>query len=157
MADLEVRGTEEFVRVAKALNAQGSAGRGLKKELMTAIKAAAKPMENEVRDHVAQYLPDRYAPIISKGLVVRPSQKTTGKSVGLKLLGYAPGQSRRRQIKVIDGGTLRHPVYGNREAWVDQKVKKGFWSEPLQRAREKPAKEIRRAIQTVAEKIKKAG
>lgn len=153
MADIDIGGKEQFVRVAKALNAQGSAGRGLKKELMTAIKAAAKPMENEVRDHVAQYLPDRYAPIISKGLVVRPSQSTRGKSLGLKLVGYAPGQSRRRQIKVIDGGTLRHPVYGNREAWVDQKVKPGFWSTPLDNAREKPAKEIRRAIQTVAAKL----
>jgi hypothetical protein len=153
MADFEVTGTQQFVKLAQALNAQGSAGRGLKKELMTAIKDAAKPMEKEVRDHVAQYLPDRYAPIISKGLVVRPSQSTRGKSVGLKLVGYAPGQSRRRQIRVIDGGTLRHPVYGNREAWVDQKVKPGFWSEPLEAARDKPAVEIRRAIQKTISKL----
>jgi hypothetical protein len=153
MADVEVTGTQQFVRLAKALNAQGSAGRGLKKELMDAVKAAAKPMENEVRSHVAQYLPSGYAPIMAAGLVVRPSQSTRGKSVGLKLTGYAKGVTRRRQIRVIDNGTLRHPVYGNREAWVDQRVKPGFWSEPLENSREKPAVEIRRAIQKTISKL----
>lgn len=153
MADFEITGTQQFVRLAKALNAQGSAGKGLKRELMAEIKDAAKPMEDEVRNHIAQYLPDRYAPLIARGLVVRPSQKTTGASVGLKLLGYAPGQRRRRQIGVIDKGTLRHPVYGNRGTWVGQKVRPGFWSEPLERARDKPAVAIRRAIQRAISKL----
>jgi len=157
MADLEITGTEQFVRVAKALNAQGSAGKGLKRELMTAVKKAAKPMEDEVRDHVAQYLPSGYAPVIAKGLVVRPSQSTRGRSIGLKLIGHAKGRSKRRHIRVIDRGTLRHPVFGNTEVWVDQRVRPGFWSKPLAAAREKPAKEIRRAIQAVARKIERAG
>lgn len=157
MSDLKITGTEEFIRVAKALNAQGSAGRGLKRELMAAVKAAAKPMEDEVRDHVAQYLPSGYAPIIARDLVVRPSQSTRGNSIGLKLKGHAKGVTRRRHVRVIDKGTLRHPVWGNREAWVDQRVRPGFWSTPLTNAREKPAKEIRRAIQAVARKIERAG
>jgi hypothetical protein len=156
MADVKITGTEEFVRVAKALNAQGSAGKGLKREMMAAIKKAAKPMEDEVRDHVGQYLPSGYAPVIAKGLVVRPSQATRGRSIGLKLVGHAKGRSKRRHIKVIDGGTLRHPVWG-RAPWVDQSVKPGFWSKPLAAAREKPAKEIRRVIQEVARKIERAG
>lgn len=147
MADLEITGTEQFVHLAKALNAQGSAGRGLKRELMGAIKTAAKPMEQAVRDHVAQYLPSGYAPVMAAGLVVRPSQSTRGNAVGLKLTGYAKGVKKRRHIRVIDRGTLRHPVYGNSGAWVDQKVKPGFWSTELEQSREKPATEIRRAIQ----------
>lgn len=153
MADLEITGTEEFVRVAKALNAQGSAGKGLKRELMAAIKTAAKPMEDEVRDHVSQYLPSGYAPVIAKGLVVRPSQSTRGSSIGLKLVGHAKGRSKRRHIKTIDAGTLRHPVWGG-APWVNQRVRPGFWSQPLAAARERPAKEIRRAIDAVARKIK---
>lgn len=156
MADLEITGTEEFVRVAKALNAQGSAGKGLKRELMAAIKSAAKPMEDEVRNHVAQYLPGAYAGVMASDLVVRPSQVTRGNSVGLKLRGHAKGRSRRRHVKTIDGGTLRHPVWG-RAPWVNQSVKPGFWSKPLTDAREKPAKEIRRVIQEVARKIERAG
>jgi hypothetical protein len=147
MADFETSGTEQFVRVARALNAQGSAGRGLKRELMGAIKTAAKPMEQAVRDHVRQYLPSGYAPVMAAGLVVRPSQSTRGTAVGLKLTGYAKGVKQRRHIRVIDGGTLRHPVYGHSRVWVNQRVKPGFWSTELEQSREKPAVEIRRAIQ----------
>ena len=49
MADVKVTGTENFLRVAKALNAQGKAGKGLWKELNGALKDAAKPMEQAVR------------------------------------------------------------------------------------------------------------
>lgn len=153
MGDLEVTGTQEFVRLARALNAQGSSGKGMKRELMAAIKTAAKPMEDEVRDHVSQYLPSGYAPVIARGLVVRPSQSTRGSSIGLKLVGHAKGRSKRRHIKTIDAGTLRHLVWG-RAPWVNQRVRPGFWSQPLAAARERPAKEIRRAIDAVARKIK---
>lgn len=151
--ELEVTGTQQFINLAKTLNAQGSAGRGLKKELMDAVKAAAKPMENEVRIHVDQYLPSGYAPLMSAGLVVRPATATRGSSVGLKLTGTAKGVTRKRHVRVIDLGTLRHPVHGNKAVWVDQRVKPGFWSEPLGNSRELPAVEIRRAIQRTINKI----
>lgn len=153
MADFEVRGTEQFVQLARALNAQGSAGKGLKRELMAEIKTAAKPMENEVRRDLPQYLPKRYARVLAANLVVRPSQKTTGNSAGLKLTGYAKGQSRRRQVNPIDAGILRHPVFGNRKVWIAQRVKAGFWSIPMERSRDKPAVAIRRAIQNAIRKL----
>lgn len=153
MADFEITGTQQFVHLAKALNAQGSAGKGLKRELMAEIKDAATPMTNEVRSHVAQYLPSGFAPTVAAGLVVRPSQSTRGSSVGLKLVGFAKGQSRRRQIGAMNSGILRHPIYGHRKTWSTQPVKAGFWSEPLERARDKPAAAIRRAIQRAISKL----
>jgi hypothetical protein len=48
---------------------------------------------------------------------------------------------------------LRHPVHGNKEAWVDQKVKPGFWSKPLEDSRDKPAVAIRRAVQKTISKL----
>jgi len=157
MADFKISGTEEFLRVARALNAQGSAGRGLWKELNDGLKRAAKPMEDEVRKHLGKYLPGRYAPLMRSSLVVRVSRSTRGNAAGLKLIGTAKGASRKRHVRVIDQGTLRHPVFGNREVWVDQRVKPGFWSTPLENSREKPAREISRAIQNTASKIERAG
>jgi hypothetical protein len=153
MADFEVTGKQQFVGLAKALNAQGSAGKGLKRELMAEIKTAAKPMENEVRAHLPAYLPNRYAAILAASLVVRPSQSTRGSGAGLKLTGYAKGKGRRRQVNAVEGGVLRHPAWGNRKAWVAQKVKPGFWSEPMERSRDKPATAIRRAIQNAIRKL----
>lgn len=151
--DLRITGTEQFVTLAKKLNAQGKQGRGLWRELNTQLKSAAEPMIDVVKAHIADYLPDRYAKVLRTGLTVRVSRSTKGNSAGLKLVGTAKGVKKKRHVKVIDGGTLRHPVYGNPEAWVDQPVKPGFWSTPLDTSREIPAKLIRRAIQDTIRKL----
>lgn len=153
MSDLKITGTEEFLRVARSLNAAGSQGRGLWKELNTAIQGAAVPMTDAVKAHLDRYLPDRYATVLRRDLVVRPSRSTRGASAGLKLVGHAKGARRRRHVREIDAGTLRHPVYGNRGTWVDQGVLPGFWSKPLLEASEKPAREIHHAIERTAAKI----
>lgn len=152
MGDIEVNDHGEFLRVAKALHAQGTAGQGLRKELRAELKEAAKPMEAAVLEHISQYLPSGYAPVMAAGLKVRPSQSLRGSGAGLKLTGYAKGVTRRRHIRVIDRGTLRHPVWGNREAWVSQKVKPGFWSEVLSKS-DVPLDKIREAVRNVASKL----
>ena len=152
--DLEFRGAkQQFVAVAKKLNAQGSAGRGLWKELNRELKDAAQPMIDVVERHLADFLPDRYAKVVRTTLTVRVSRSTKGASAGLKLVGTAKGVKKRRHLQVINNGTLRHPVYGNPEAWVDQGVKPGFWSQPLDMNREIPATHIRRAVQSTIRKL----
>lgn len=151
--DLEVTGTEQFVTLARKLNAQGKQGRGLWRELNSQIKEAAKPMTDEVLRHIDDYLPSGYAPVMRRDLTVRVSRSTKGAAAGLKLVGVAKGVRRKRHTRVINDGILRHPVYGNPDAWVDQRVKPGFWSTPLNNAREIPAKHIRRAIQNTIRKL----
>lgn len=151
--DLDITGTEQFVSLAKRLNAQGKAGRGLWKELNAQMANAAQPMIAVVKRHLSDYVPDNYAGVLSTALTVRVSRSTKGASAGLKLVGAAKGVKKKRHIRVINDGTLRHPVYGNPEAWVDQGVRPGFWTTPLSNSREIPAKEIRRAVQNTLRKI----
>lgn len=151
--DLEITGTEQFVALAKRLNAQGKAGRGLWKELNAQMANAAQPMTAVVKRHLPDYLPDGYASVLRPALTVRVSRSTKGASAGLKLVGTAKGMKKRRHVKVINDGTLRHPVYGNPAAWVNQRVRPGFWTQPLNTAREIPATEIRRAIQNTIRKL----
>jgi hypothetical protein len=73
--------------------------------------------------------------------------------VGLVLAGYAKGKKSRRYVRAINDGTLRHPAYGNRQAWVAQRVKPGFWDVPMANAKEKPTREIQEAMERVAQKI----
>lgn len=151
--DLEITGTQQFVSLAKRLNAQGKAGRGLWKELNTQMANAAQPMVDVVKRHISDYLPDTYAAVLRPALTVRVSRSTKGSATGLKLVASAKGVKKKRHIRVINDGTLRHPVYGNAEAWSDQGVRPGFWTQPLTTTREIPAKEIRRAIQNTIKKI----
>lgn len=152
MADLEITGTEQFVRMAKKLNEQGKAGRGLWRELNSQLKESAEPMADAVKNHLGHYLPNRYAGVLKGALVIRVSRSTRGNSPGLKLVAKAKGRGKNRHIRVINDGTLRHPVFTTK-VWVDQGVRPGFWTEPLIESREIPAKHIRRAIQTTIRKI----
>lgn len=151
--DLKITGTQQFVTLAKKLNAQGKQGRGLWRELNTQLKQAAEPMIDVVKLHLSDYLPDRYAKVLRTSLTVRVSRSTKGDAAGLKLVGVAKGVKKKRHIKVINDGTLRHQVYGNPEVWVDQPVRPGFWSTPLDSARAIPAKQIRRAVQNTIRKL----
>lgn len=152
--DFEFRGAkQQFVAAAKRLNAEGKAGRGLWKELNTAIRDSVEPMTDTVLRHLEHYLPDNYAKTLRRTLTVRVSRATRGASAGLKLVGVAKGRSRKRHVRVINDGVLRHPVYGNTEVWVDQSVKPGFWSDPLNASRDIPAKEIRRAVARTIKRI----
>ena len=155
MGDIEIRGVDEFVRVAKELRAMGKEGRGLQRELKAAIQSAAEPMVDEVRRKADQYLPDRYAEVLRQDLVAKQSWKTRGKQIGLRIT--AKGRRHRRVVRNINEGVLRGPTFGNWAAARDQSVRSGFWDEPLMDAREKPARAMRRAIQDVADKIRKAG
>jgi hypothetical protein len=152
--DVEIRGAkQQFLSLAKRLNEQGSSGKGLWKELNSEIKTAAKPMSDTVLRHLENYLPDRYAKVLRATLTIRVSRATRGAAAGLKLVGVAKGRSRKRHVKTIDQGTLRHPVWGNVEVWVDQSVKAGFWSNTLDQTRDIPAKAIRRAVANTARKL----
>lgn len=152
--DLEFRGAKDaFVGLAKRLNAQGKQGRGLWRELNAQMRDAAQPMTDFMLRHLQEFLPDNYAAVLRKTLTVRVSRSTKGGAAGLKLVGTAKGVKKKRHVKVINDGTLRHPVYGNPEAWVDQPVKPGFWTQPLNLSREIPATQIRRAVQETIRKV----
>lgn len=152
--DLEFPGAKQmFVATAKRLNAQGKEGRGLWRELNASMKAAAQPMTDVVLRHLGDFLPDNYAAVLRHSLTVRVSRSTKGDAAGLKLVGTAKGVKKKRHVKVINDGTLRHPVYGNPEAWVNQRVRPGFWTQPLTMTREIPATQIRRAVQNTIRKL----
>lgn len=151
--DLEITGTEQFVSLARRLNAQGKAGRGLWNELNAQMRDAAKPMTDVVLRHLGDYLPNRYAGVLRAGLTVRVSRSTKGASAGLKLVGTAKGVKKKRHVQVINNGILRHEVYGDPNVWVDQHVRPGFWSDTLTSTREIPATQIRRAIQNTLKKL----
>lgn len=151
MVQLSVDGADKFAAVAKTLKQAGD--KDLKKELRAAIASAVEPMTDEVRDQVAQYLPTRYAPLLADSLKTRQSWRTSGSTIGLVLTGSAKGRRQRRHVQAINAGVLRHPVFGNRNVWVAQPVRRGFWDEPMTAAKRQPAREIGKALDRIARRL----
>jgi hypothetical protein len=155
MPGVEVRGQYQLRLLSARLREAGREGQGLRRELYKAITKAAKPLAAEIRDpaHLAAYLPNRYAAVLASDLSVT-TQKRFGKdpSVAIK----AKGRAKKRKVKQLDErGVLTHPVFGDRQVWVEQTshVKPGFFTDPAQKAMPGIRAEVLSAMHDTTQKI----
>ncbi len=128
-------GPEQLRLLSARLRAAGTEGRELRRELYKAVNEAAKPLAEEIRgyDHLAPYMPNRYAAVLAADVRVTAS-KSTGRNPGVSI--KARGRRHRRKVIRLNDGILTHPVFGDREKWVDQTrgVRPGFFTDPAERA-----------------------
>lgn len=151
MADITITGADKFARVSKDLKNAGD--KELRKELYRGINRAVKPLTKSVKDSTTDYLPRRYAVELSKSLRIRASRRT-GKNPGIRLIAKAktPG-GKDRDLVSLNRGRLRHPLYGSRKHWYDQKVSPNFWDDPLLKGVSDARKEIVKTLDDVAKKL----
>lgn len=139
-ADFEIRGAQDLARLSKALK---DAGRNdLRKELLKGVRESGASTVLEIRESALENLPRRgglAAKVAAEKASVRSTYAASGARVSL----------RRKRGRGLNAGRLRHPVYGNRENWVQQSVNQGWFDDPIRDA----APGIRRKIEAVIERI----
>ena len=147
--EVEVRGDVEKLRaLSRRLKAQGE--KGLTKELRSGISRAAKPLQADVRAGIPQYLPSGYAPVLQGALRLRTSITQSG----VRITAAGKGKRRPREVRRMDGGVLRHPVFGRyRDPWVNQAVRPGFFRAPIQAGAPQVRTQIKQVIDAVATKL----
>ena len=138
-------GAAQLAALAKALKDAGN--KGLQRELTKGITQAVKPLKAAVAASARAKLPS------SGGLAERaagiPIRSRRNKS-GLRVV--ATGRGGMKNVKALDAGTVRHPVYG-RSAWVSQSVTPGFWTEPTEELAPEVRAQVEKAMDVVARKI----
>jgi hypothetical protein len=128
-ADLRIEGSEKLGALSEALRRYGVVE--LEQELFDGIVKSVEPLVEAVKKSLKNYLPDRYAEELARTLVDK-AVRLAGTNPGVRLTASAKtGRGKQRDLASLNRGRLRHPLYGNREWWFDQEVKKGFWDEPL--------------------------
>lgn len=118
---------QQFAKLAKAT---GAASKDLKKELRQGLNRAVKPLGARAKEGISRYVPSGYAPILRRSFRTSTRISLTG-NPRVTLRGKAKGRHKDRRVDAIDKGILRHPTFANREAWVAQKIRSGFWSDPM--------------------------
>lgn len=151
MLDVQIQGADELESLAKRLKAAGDGD--LRKELLAAIRKATHRLPADVRASAMRQLPR------SGGLAARVAggrlttrTRLTGSSAGVKF-----ESSGIYNLRNINSGKIRHPVFGRPDSWVAQKVDAGWFSEPVDEAAPEVRDEIQRAMRDVADKITKSG
>ncbi len=141
MSDFRVTGAEDLEAVAKRLKQAGSGE--LRKELLRGIRQTNKPTIADIRASARDRLPHGggLADIVARSSIGTRT-RLSGKNVGVEIKGTS---GRLRNLRNLNAGRLRHPLFGNRKHYYEQPVEPGFFDDPI----EKRADEIRRGIEEV--------
>lgn len=139
---IQVEGVQVFTALARALKTYGD--KGLRSEFYAGINSSTKPLIADVRTSAINRLPSKggLGPRVAKSKITT-KRRMSGKAAGVRISGAST-----YDLRSIDRGRVRHPVFGH-PPWVNQKVKPGFWTEPLQAG----APQVRRALEKVLNDI----
>lgn len=150
MASIE-DGARDLELVARRLK---ETGRGdLRKELLAGIRKEGKETVKDIKRSAADVLPHRggLAALVSRSSFgVRT--RLSGGGVGVRIQGTSRSV---KSLRALNAGRLRHPVYGNRQVWVEQQVEPGWFDKPVERDADNIRRGIDRVLHDVARRIER--
>ncbi len=147
-------GLQELRVIASRL--RKAAARDLVVELRKAQRKAFQPLQKEIKAEALATLPKlgSYNAVMSKAVKV---SVTTG--VGRTALNarvYAKGKGEERDVRQVNAGILRHPLFGHRKSWHTTRVRPGFVDRPVKALSDRVLKECADAAQKLNESIARA-
>lgn len=114
----------------------------LKKAMTREIRDEAKPAIAAVKENARTSLPRAggLAALIARSRF-RTSIKTGKNTAGVQIVAKDS-----HDIRAINRGKVRHPVWGNRKVWVLQSVEPGWFDEPIEDRADAMREAIARAV-----------
>ncbi|SRR6266508_3324220 len=152
MLDVRVTGAQELREVVRDLRVVGD--KDLKRELYRALNRAVKPLKADVKAEVPRRMPAKYAAVLGKSMKLASSIRT-GRTAAVTIKASAKGKVENRDVRALDRGILRHPLFGNRRKWYTTHIKPGFFTDPLEKGAHKVRVELVQAINVVARKLQR--
>jgi hypothetical protein len=162
--EVRVDGAATLHRVAAKMRAEGN--KDLAREMGEALSKATDPIRTKIRESAAQTMPREggYEAAFSKSLRFRNARKTQGASATVTLTTYADGTSERRDIRALEAGNLRHPVFGRSRPgarkgervanpWSVTSIRAGFHKRGTKDAMDEVQKKMESVIQDFAHKL----
>lgn len=140
------RGSQKLDALAHRLEAAGRSD--LEEELDAELRKPARRLRSAVYASVPPHMPVGYETPLATSLRFRDDVRTGGSGGRVRV-----AMSSRRDIAALEEGRLRHPVYGNQNVWVVQRIRPGFWSEPTERVMGEVQDGMIAALDRVAAKI----
>lgn len=147
MVEIIVRGAEDLATLSKALRQVGD--KELRRELFASLQRATKPTREKVRQSLASDLPQRGG-LAALMAASRLSTRTRagGRNPTVRIEAKAP-----HDLRGMDRGRLRHPVWGSRERWADQSIEPGVFSRPIEEDAPAIRDELMAGMESVARKF----
>ena len=126
--EFEVSGSARLHEVAARIRAVGD--KGLGREMASALRTVAAPVQEAVRDESDRVMPQRggYRALLAESLRFRTRLTSGPRNARLRLVLFADGKAERRDVVRLNRGELRHPIFGKRwRPWAATSIRSGFF------------------------------
>ena len=136
MVDLRITGADQLKKLGADFKKAGAGD--LRKEMLAEFRAEARPLIVDVRRSAGDVLPRRggLAARVARS-TIRAANRLSGSAVGMRITA-----NNSISLRQVDAGTVRHPLFGNRNFWYTQPVTPGWFDKPFQ----KNVDELRRRV-----------
>lgn len=162
--EVRVSGAASLHRLAARMRAEGR--KDLLKEMGDALSKAADPIKEKIRAEASEVMPAEggYKVTFDKSLKFRTQRKGADAASDVTLTTYATGTGERRDIRALNKGVLRHPVFGRSRAgkrkgerianpWAVTSIRSGFWDRGIKGAADEAEKHMRDVIDDYARRL----
>lgn len=141
----EIRHVQGLIRIAPAQ---------IQAQIARSVRPIMRRIEPEVKTE-AGTLPRRggYAPLMARAVRVRTQVRQSGHRIIARADVSARGKREERDVRAVNAGILRHPVFGRRKVWRVTNVLPGFVNRPIDRARDRIVDAVKEARDDAAERI----
>lgn len=145
MPSIEITGGDQL-RVIAARFRREAAG-DMDRELEDALVRASVPLRADAKASALAKLPHRGGLNL---LVADATMVVVRRVGGIRIVAHGISQ-----LAKTNAGSVRHPVYGSREAWVTQLIPRArdWFYKPMQDGAGKVEAELKKALDRVARKI----
>lgn len=148
---LEIRGSDDVDALVSRIRTHADA-KALRKELYAGLNRVTKGVREDMKASIGPSLPSRGG---LAALVMAKASLTTGAVSGRNAGVRIRARHKSYDLKRLNEGRLRHPVFGNRGVWVQQTagVNPGFLDESFEKARPEIARGVKRVLDDIARKV----
>lgn len=151
--DIRVDGAAKLRKLAAQFRREGN--KDLSREMSRAVSNAIEPIRRTVRASASEVMPAEggYKAVFDKSLKFRTSQRGGENTAQVQLITYASGKDERRDIRALDKGNLRHPIFGRSRPgrhkgervanpWAVTKIRAGFFKRGTDNAMDEVEKNL---------------
>lgn len=167
--EVTLLGSAQLKKLAAQIQAEGD--KGLGRQMATALRRVAKPIQAAVDAEYETGLPKRggYQGTWTKSMKWRTELRGQARSASFRLLLFGEGTHERRDIRALESGRLRHPVYGRHRRirrgvrrgsrdpnpWAVTSVKGGYWERGTDNAADDVEREMIKVLDDFTSRLAK--
>lgn len=151
---MPVEGIEGLAALAKDLRAAGN--KEMTKELRKGCQRAVRPLKEAARQGALDELPSSgglAAEVAASTFTGRVSLLGRDPRITLEGKGLVNDKGGRHDLRAMDRGRLRHPVYGRRGRWVTQLIHPGWFTNTIEARADVVRVELLKAADAVLDKL----